>query len=342
MWSTLLFVLPWRAIASGPSCLDADGREVDFWYILCHPQGTQYAYADSRTPTLSSPDGTLDAETSPLSRTLLQAYKKGVGYAMWNDEHPDGTKIKAPMAHAKGVVAFDSEEGFWLTHSLPRFPQKVAKGYKSSWEAAAHDYGQSYLCLSLHTAALSQVGDAMITNRPSIYDFHVPDFADEKVPNFRTWTGGEHADQPTTRSQTVRTRGGTDFLVFSKSAAFGKDLYAEYVAPKLGLNLLTETWQNGGGNLPSACKGEKGAEYSVLNSNAVSIDGAKWSDKSDHSKWAVAERGSVFCVGDINRQSGQFSRGGGTICLRDARLGKQMRSAITSYQECKGTAQVIV
>lgn len=336
------FLFAWRALAASPSCLDGSGNEVDFWYIFCHPDGLQYTYADSNSLTLTTPGGTLDQKSSAVSRTLLQAYKSGVAYAMWNDEHPDGKKVPSPHAHAKGVVAFKSDGGFWLTHSLPSFPQTVDNGYESSWAAAAHKYGQSYLCLSVDTQALQQVGDAMRTNRPSIYDFSVPDFADSAVPNFRGWTGGDHADDPATLFQTITTRGGTDFMVFSKSATFGKDLYSDLVAPKLRAQMITETWQNGKGDLDSACKGDKGVEYSVMNSDSVSVDGTEWTDKQDHSKWAVTEVGSVFCVGDINRQSGQFIRGGGTICLRDKTIAKQMRDSVKSFQKCGGAAQVMV
>ena len=47
----------------------------------------------------------------------------------------------------KGVVATDKNNGFWLVHSAPRFPNNVADGYDSFPDFASR-YGQSFLCLT--------------------------------------------------------------------------------------------------------------------------------------------------------------------------------------------------
>ena len=49
-----------------------------------------------------------------------------------------------------GVISFDYSTGFWLIHSMPKYPQKKSDGYK--WCDNVNTYGQSFLCVSLSTS----------------------------------------------------------------------------------------------------------------------------------------------------------------------------------------------
>lgn len=49
-----------------------------------------------------------------------------------------------------GVIAFDSQSGFWLIHSTPLFPPIRAHGYSYPYTADKH--GQSFLCISMATS----------------------------------------------------------------------------------------------------------------------------------------------------------------------------------------------
>ena len=51
---------------------------------------------------------------------LVQA---DTGYVMWNDEFPGGDPPEwAGGAHAKGVLGLGPTSGFYLLHSIPKFP----------------------------------------------------------------------------------------------------------------------------------------------------------------------------------------------------------------------------
>lgn len=68
----------------------------------------------------------------------------------------------------------------------------------------------------------------------------------------------------------------------------------------------------------------------------VEVSGVTWTTTKDHSKWAVAYNGGVTyaCIGDINRQTGQRNRGGGTYCITDPGLVSAFTAVIQTSEDC--------
>ncbi|KAJ8039063.1 Plancitoxin-1 [Holothuria leucospilota] len=99
----------------------------------------------------------MKGQYQPVAQTLQQIYNQPqmIAYIMYSDHPPDG-KEKHPWGHTKGVVAYDESNGFWMIHSLPKFPRKDR--YK--WAENASLYGHGILCVSFkplgkHREALS-------------------------------------------------------------------------------------------------------------------------------------------------------------------------------------------
>lgn len=59
-----------------------------------------------------------------------------------------------------GVLAFDSEAGFWLIHSVPMFPSNVSY----FWPDNALSYGQSMLCVSFKSLLMEDIGKHFYLN----------------------------------------------------------------------------------------------------------------------------------------------------------------------------------
>jgi hypothetical protein len=119
----------------------------------------------------------------------LVLFQDDVAFLMYNDETPDGTehfgrahqkgmlqKFKKIQAQAKiwqgatralsnlmirnffpGVVAFDDKQGFWLVHSVPKFPPKAKYGF--GYPESGHRYGQMFLCISLNGSHFNAIGE---------------------------------------------------------------------------------------------------------------------------------------------------------------------------------------
>ena len=51
----------------------------------------------------------------------------------------------------------------------------------------------------------------------------------------------------------------------------------------------------------------------------------EWHYTKDHAKWGVSQSDAWVCVADINRQTSQEKRGGGTIAFRDETLWDALR-----------------
>jgi hypothetical protein len=65
------------------------------------------------------------------------------------DETPDN-KQHGSFGHTKGDMAFDANGGFWLVHSVPRFPANTGSGVSyDGYPEYASTYGQSFLCMSM-------------------------------------------------------------------------------------------------------------------------------------------------------------------------------------------------
>ncbi len=95
--------------------------------------GTGYLYLDSSSSLDKwhfSTQG-IDSTLSLTGLTLAPLYKlKEYSYLFYNDQPPN-IPISLVYGHSKGVLAFEdtTQTGFWLVHSVPRFPQIIQQGY---------------------------------------------------------------------------------------------------------------------------------------------------------------------------------------------------------------------
>lgn len=90
--------------------------------------------------------------------------------------------------HTKGVLGFDAMSGFWLVHSVPKFPPfaKDSYGYPESGER----YGQSFLCVTFKMSAFNDIGLQLLYNDPNIYDNYLPGSLASQVPNIKQAVDG--------------------------------------------------------------------------------------------------------------------------------------------------------
>lgn len=184
----------------------------------------------------------------------------------------------------------DDENGLWIVHSVPKFPPVPEDG-AYSYPVSGRNFGQSVLCVSFNTENMNKVGLQLKYNQPDIYAYHIPYTLQMPLMYLTDVTKGLLINTPPWfNTQALQSLAGASFLSFAKTRDFNQDLYEDFVAPTLRAGLFVQTWPNGPGRLTSDCS----SSYYVQNVKQLRVKVVNWlsfSSTTDHSKWAVADRG---------------------------------------------------
>eukprot|EP00300_Choanocystis_sp_HF-7_P024482 c25949_g1_i1.p1 GENE.c25949_g1_i1~~c25949_g1_i1.p1 ORF type:complete len:409 (-),score=82.41 c25949_g1_i1:34-1260(-) len=306
------------------SCLNDQGSPVDWWVALKVNNDYKYYYLDStgKTPSLRASKSTLDGSSGAIVQTIKQIYDKlpsEHGYVLYNDE-TDDSKGNTGRAHAKGALLFDDKQGFWLIHSVPRFPRRRSAGYEVMPSAT---YGQSFICATFGIEQFEEITNSLALMAPLVYDSSMSKAMATHMPSLASLTTNSIAKfEIPSVELSLTTAGGAAVTHFSKSKNYDGDFYEDLLAPSLKASLFVETWMNGDAKnrMPSSYKDPP--NYSVIHVDKVTMADSRseWVNSQDHSKWAVTTTSGTVCIGDLNRQYSQGLRGGGALCIKNAKL----------------------
>lgn len=77
-----------------------------------------------------------------------------------------------PWAHAKGLLHLGAGQGYWLRHSLPKYPNATTSGKDWAYAPIAQTCVAQYLlCLSLNASTLDgPVAELLRTAKPYFYE----------------------------------------------------------------------------------------------------------------------------------------------------------------------------
>lgn len=83
---------------------------------------------------------------------------QSIAWIVYNDEPTNG-HTTFTLGHSKGMVAAGNNSGFWLVHSVPKFPQLPYQSNNSyAYPKTGVKFGQSFLCISMIPEELDKVG----------------------------------------------------------------------------------------------------------------------------------------------------------------------------------------
>ena len=330
------------------SCINDKGQSVD-WYIayklprkLPTPvkDGYGYLYMDAATASFKTSKFSAADTSSAMGATLQKVYANAqqqrdtMAYVFYNDANPEGKEF-FDYGHSKGALAFTTDGGFWMIHTIPKYPNRVQDGY--DYPHSGTLYGQMFFCVNFNSSSFDIIGKQLRFNGPHIHDSQLPDSMADKFPNMKSLVNGDFIlEAPYNMSVKLVSTGGKDLIHFAKNKNFGRDLYAAFVAPSLKTNLLAETWQRGSSKTGPSCD----TRYTVENIIRLDVKSDTrdypFKNYADHSKYVLSKKGNppFVCIGDINRMETQFKRGGGTLCTKDNQIWTVFKSAVEELHSC--------
>lgn len=230
------------------------------------------------------------------------------------------------LAHAKGVVMYNSNQGIYLTHSIPLFPNFTADGLiNTTVDYSETIYAQNIMCVSLTSQQLFNLVGVMAIIQPIMYYKHLV-LSNDNVTKF---TGDILPDLPPSFGFGF-IQNDQQFYYIAKSRYSNLYLWDNSVSEFFQTGLRVESW--GRPYMPSACP--PNVPYSVLNIASLKVLQYSWLDTQDHSKWAIIDGANTVCYGDMNRMTSQLGRGGGTLCIKLDWFYNIHQTIITSSNPC--------
>jgi deoxyribonuclease-2 len=213
-------------------------------------------------------------------------------------------KSHSTGGHCKGILAWNATHVSWLVHSVPNFPREFTGSTISPIELSEHIYGQSFIHVT------RQADEAFVKQAIAhIYLMNSHVFMKHNVPDVL---------QPKDMISTLSF--SEEITHIAKSSKNEIDIYSEYLtiyAP----DWQVETWKRGHAiNTPSTIK----------DITHLSIFGLKYKDSQDHSKWATSEQ--YYWIGDLNRMTSQYKRGGGGFLVKNQGISNALKSIIVATE----------
>jgi len=344
MWALLsALLLSAPASLHGLSCLDEAGKEVNWWFLLKHPKkdiesattndadGVAYVYMTSENSADGWQRGSklVTDPQSLLGQELSGIYSGSVkNYLFYNDQLPNGSWTQE-YGHSKGYLGWDDSTAFWVSHSIPHFPNYVAKGYL--YGDKQEDYGQHAFCLSMTKQNVDEVAAVMKFSNGWIFE----NKTDGSLPNIEDVLRGK-VEKDGTIVHDMQLPWGTVKL-FGKTSDSEDNMLQKLITPTLELTVLSQSWLNGGGPFGSRCPP---SGYDVLDIAELKLLDESHDTHKDHSKWAVAKLPSSkwACALDNNHVHEQLNRSGLAVCFEEAGLSTALRSAAIKVAPCDAPA----
>ncbi|XP_041862339.1 deoxyribonuclease-2-beta isoform X2 [Melanotaenia boesemani] len=338
-------LLCWTVCKTDISCKNEAGKPVDWFIIYKLPRyrigevgsGVEYMYLDSSVGSWQMSKFMINTSRGAVGNTLSQLYmgkaymSNSSVYALYNDGPPIVKYIRG-YGHTKGVLLFDQSQGFWLSHSIPHFPSFPERGYQ--YPSSGKLNGQTALCVTYQYAQFLRIAQQLVYLYPRFYNCSVPPAFLADLPQLaQLCEGSKPPLSSNKREEQLFSMRGDKFISFVKSEQLVDDIYTGWVAQVLDADLLVESWQTQGHELPSNCSLPK----HTMNIKRIQLPRSiLFQSHYDHSKWCVsrAYEDQITCLGDLNREKAQLWRAGGLICSYNPVIYKAFRQAVDWYIGC--------
>jgi hypothetical protein len=240
-----------------------------------------------------------------INSWIQRQYAKSnfTNWILYNDET---TKIGDPhhkKGHCKGIVAWSNTRISWLIHSVPNFPRTFDGKNISNIEEGELIYGQSFQYIEIKYTEQLLLN---ILTQLYIMEAHI----------FKQSSKDMIIPLKTLNSfKSIKTIQLTNTIThIAKAPHLHIDIYSEYIATCYNFEWYFETWIRGHKIVNTI---NMRPVIDILN---LQFENIKWRESQDHSKWGATLNSDYYWIGDLNRMSSQFQRGGGGFICKDLNI----------------------
>jgi len=331
--SCLIFLFTLATLSSSLTYLDQNNQPTNWFAILKYPKKlTKYqprhAYlSDNNGSQMLIINNRPDQYGEAIPNTI-KSINRAANVLAFNDDIP-GIEVRFSNGHAKGIIAYDeyARSGIYISHSLPNFPEVRSNQLDYEFPSNTYTYGQHVYCMSFNSTMLDEILLSLAVVKPHSY-FSKGIFRDFNA----VFTRGRQ--EIPSRIINWNLGNGDNHYFFTKSPKHPEYLYEDIISKHFRVNLHVSSWGRPY-QLPSCALSQR-----TLNVKKIGLhNGDSWTGGSDHSKWAVSEKGfgpKVTCFCDLNRMASQKSRGGGCLCSSNKNLHEAFSKIVAETDYCGG------
>jgi len=230
-------------------------------------------------------------------------------WVIYNDDYSKIAEKHVTKGHCKGIIAWSKYSISWLCHSVPNYPRSFSGKFISAIENSEKIYGQSFQYIEVPYTS------NMLYN--ILHQIHIME-ANIYINNY-TSEFINYKNMIFPKIDKMNTIQITDTIIhIAKPPSLEIDIYGDYIAK--GEHIWkVETWQRGH-NIKTTNK-------NIIDINKIKFEDITFSESQDHSKWATSDDKFYF-IGDLNRMTSQFKRGGGGFICNDHDIAKALDKLI--------------
>ncbi|KAJ8018597.1 Plancitoxin-1 [Holothuria leucospilota] len=184
-------------------------------------EGVAFYYLDISQQNFKLSTASLKDMSQPVAQTLQQIYNSSPGEVNCYLKLFYSVNILTIQSQStSGVVAYDDNNGFWMIHSVPKFPRKFGP---YAWADNANRNGQSILCVSFKSDQMDNIAHQLLYNHPYVYHGNLPQDLLPIAQTFQQVVSGSFVpDPPFYKKVTLWSSGGQKFGHYAKYSSFGK------------------------------------------------------------------------------------------------------------------------
>ena len=321
-------------------CRNPEGEEVDWYAIFFMPSSISsdkqihYEYFDNSLTSLK--DYKYSENNFPPNQITEYVTSGGrdINYFFWNDDTTlkDGkaTNAATSKAHAKGSLVYDSDNGAFLLHSLPRFPTRDSNNeIFTELPSNGGSYGQTFLCITVNKQTAEQIAKLLNCVNVSINKSVDSDRINSES---NTWINAlikNKMDSSCSIEHTVKikSKGNQVFTFYGKNYKNKIIPYDTTLREAYNDDVYVRTWSR-----PSLAPALYDT-FSLVNILTVKFDNYQYDVNKEHSKWAITKNKNIVCFSDLNHTESQKERGGHIVCFENKNLHSIMKNSIITTDE---------